>query len=78
LTSVPAISCHPRRWSSPSGYLDGTLPGLVGRDFRRSPVTRITQAAPSPVGPHMGSVFGQAITSAFMISSRLNAFRYCE
>src|SRR5262249_47273712 len=42
-----------------------------------SPLTSTTDAAPSPVGPHIGSVFGHEMTSAFMTSSRVNALRYC-
>src|SRR3972149_6348702 len=35
-------------------------------------------AAPSPVGQHMYSVFGQATTRAFITSSRPTAVWYCE
>ena len=39
--------------------------------------TSTTAAAPSPVGQHIGSVFGYEITRAFMISSSEKTFWYC-
>ena len=39
--------------------------------------TSTIAAAPSPVGQHIGSVFGYEITRASMISSSVNTFWYC-
>ena len=39
--------------------------------------TSTIAAAPSPVGQHIGSVFGYEITRASMISSSVNTLLYC-
>src|SRR5205823_3889503 len=40
--------------------------------------TSTIAAAPSPVGQHIGNVFGYEITRACMISSSVNGRWYCE
>ena len=54
-------------------------PPLVGveRPELRASETTTAAAAPSPVGEHIGSLFGYAIISAFLISSSVNRCWYC-